>query len=171
MTEVDIRSAVSVECGSGALTLEPDGRVTVSSPGGAERTALVPDLALSNWVDLWCGEDHAYFIGLEGREVWFAMPSAGLLAKVMELERLDLRGSYDPGGLHRIEFHELAGGDLLIVHEFGLARVGPDGSARWQAVHDDLTARLDRIADGVAWLLSESGPLGFNLADGRAVVD
>lgn len=171
MTEVDIRSAVSVECRHGALTLEPDGRVTMSGPGGTERTALVPDIALSNWVDLWCGDDRMYFVGQQGRELWFVMPSAGLLAKVMELERMDLRGRYDPGGLHRVEFRELADGDLLIVHECGLARVGADGNARWQAVHDDITARLDHVADGVAWLLTESGPAGFELAGGRAVVD
>jgi hypothetical protein len=167
--EIDIRSAVPVECGRGALTLKPDGRVTMSDLGGIERTALVPDLALSNWVNLWRGDDHMYFIGEKGRELWFAMPAAGLLAKVMELDRLDLRDRYDPGGLHRIEFRELADGDLLIVHECGLARTGPDGSARWQAVHDDITARLERIADGVAWLLGESGPAGFTLDDGRAV--
>jgi len=125
---------------------------------------------LSYLVELWSGDACAYLVGLEGRAVWFAVPSEGRLAQVLELDRLDLRGGYDPGGLHRVEFHVLPDGDLLIVHEFGLARLGRDGCACWQAAHGDITARFDRTADGAAWLLSESGPLGFRLADGHAVV-
>lgn len=169
MTTVDIREPVTVPCGDGVLVLEPDGRLTAAG-SGTEQTVVVPDLALSNLVEVWCGDGHAYLVGLKGRAVWFAVPSEGRLAEVLELDRLDLRGGYDPGGLHRVEFHELPDGDLLIVHELGLARLGRDGRAPWQAAHDDITARLDRVTDGVAWLLSESGPLGFRLADGRAVV-
>ena len=47
---------------------------------------------------------------------------------MLELDRLDLRGSHDPGGLHRIGFHELADGDLLIIHELGLAWLGLMGA-------------------------------------------
>jgi hypothetical protein len=150
------------------LVLEPDGQLTAVGPR-AERTVVVPDLALSNLVELWCGDGRAYLIGLKGRAVWYAVPSEGRLTKILELDRLDLQGSYDPGGLHRVEFHELPDGDLLIVYEFGLARLGRDGSVGWQAAHHDITARLDRIADGIAWLLSESGPLGFRLTDGGAM--
>lgn len=169
MTTVEIRAPGSVPCGKGVLTLEPDGRLTAAGPG-AKRTVTVPDFALSDPVEMWCMDSSAYLVGLKGRAVWFAVPSEGVLAEVLELDRLDLRGGYDPGGLHRIEFHELAEGDVLIIYEFGLARLGPDGSARWQAAHDDITARLDHITAGIAWLHSESGPLRVRLADGRSVV-
>lgn len=89
---------------------------------------------------------------------------------MLELDRLDLRGHYDPGGPHSVEFRELPDGDLLIVHELGLARVGPDGNARWQQIHDDLTARLHRLDEGIAWFRCESGRFGFWLSDGSPVV-
>ena len=44
-------------------------------------------------------------------------PKKGRLEKIAELDRLDLRGKYDPGGLHRIEFQPLPDGDLVILHE------------------------------------------------------
>jgi hypothetical protein len=169
VTTVNIREPVSVRCGDGVLAFEPDGRVKVSGPQGAEQSESAPDLALSNFVEVWCDGGHAYFVGLEGRTVWFARPSEGQLTQVLKLDRLDLRDSYDPGGLHRVEFHELADGDLLIVYELGLARLGPDGKARWQGAHDQLSAHFVRIADGIAWLRGESGTFGFRLADRRPV--
>lgn len=168
MTVIDVRTLVTLQCGGGTITLEPDGWVTAAGPGGTEASVLVPELARSSAVELWCGEDYAYFVGPKDRSVWFARPAVGYLAKVLELDRLDLRGGYDPGGLHRVEFVEVAN-DLLIVYEFGLARVGPDGNTRWQKAHDDLTARLDRVAGEVVWLTGESGSFGFKLADGRSV--
>lgn len=170
MTSIDIRDPVSIPCGTGVLALEPGGRITVSSADGAKQTAMSPDLALSNQVELWCRGGHAYLVGLKAKAVWFTIPSRGVLTAVLQLDRLDLRGHYDPGGLHRVEFRELQDGDLLIVHEFGLARVGPDGSVRWQQVHDDLTARLNRLDGGIAWFFGEPGVFGFRLSDGSPVV-
>jgi hypothetical protein len=47
---------------------------------------------------LWCSDGHVYIVGLAGRAVWLAIPSKGLLTEVLELDRLDLRGSHDPEG-------------------------------------------------------------------------
>ena len=54
MTTVNIREPVSVRCGGGVLTFEPDGRVKVSGPEGVEQSVSAPDLALSNFVEFWC---------------------------------------------------------------------------------------------------------------------
>lgn len=170
MTTVDIRERVSVPCGEGRLAFEPDGRLIAVDPSGAEYTVSVPDLAFSNLVEVWCRNGHAYVIGLASKAVWFAIPAKGQLTEVLELGRLDLRGRYDPGGLHRIEFHDLTDGDLLIIHELGLARLGPDGNARWQRAHDDMTAHLDDLTESTVWFRGESGLFGFALADGRTVV-
>jgi hypothetical protein len=169
VTSIDIRDPVSIPCGTRVLALEPGGRITVSGAGGAEQTVVAPDLALSNQVELWCRSGRAYLVGLKAKAVWFTIPSQGVLTEVLQLDRLDLRGHYDPGGLHRVGFRELQDGDLLIVHELGLARVGPDGSVQWQQVHDDLTARLDRLDEGIAWFFGESGLFGFRLSDGGPV--
>jgi hypothetical protein len=81
------------------------------------------------------------------------------------LDRLDLRGKYDPGGLHRIEFQPLPDGDLLILHEVGLARVTPEGELLWQSVHDQLSARLEHLDQAAIWLQGEGEPFGFRLDD------
>lgn len=167
MTTVDIRTHISVPCEGGVLTFEPDGRLTAAGSSGVEHTVVAPDLALSDQVEVWCGGGRAYVVGLAGKAVWFAIPSKAVLTEVLELDRLDLRRSYDPGGLHHVDFHELADGDLLIIHELGLARLGRDGSVRWHRGHNDLTAQFDRIADSTAWFQSESGHFGFMLSDGR----
>jgi hypothetical protein len=129
----------------------------------------VPDLGLSNLVEVYCGDGYAYLAGLKGRTVWFARPADRQLAEVLKLDRLDLQGGYDPGGLHYIEYRELPSGDLLLSYEFGLARLTPDGTVRWHKVHDQLPARFEYIADGVVWLSGEYGRLGFRLDDGRSV--
>jgi len=54
VTTVNIREPVSVRCGGGVLTFEPDGRVKVSGPEGVEQSVSAPDLALSNFVEFWC---------------------------------------------------------------------------------------------------------------------
>jgi hypothetical protein len=145
-------------------------RIIFSAPARPEQSVVSPDLTLSNFVELWCTEGFAYFVGLKGRTLWYANGSTGELASTIELDRLDLRGAYDPGGLHRVEFHELSDGDLLIVYEFGLARLSSDGKARWQQVHDQASSHFERVANGVVWFRGEYEPFGFNLEDGHPIV-
>jgi hypothetical protein len=85
------------------------------------------------------------------------------------LDRLDLWGKYDPGGLHRIEFQPLPDGDLVILHEVGLARVAPEGELLWQSVHDQLSARLKHLDQAAIWLQDEGEPFGFRLDDGNPI--
>jgi hypothetical protein len=171
MTSLEIGTPATVPCGGGTLAFESGGQVSMSGPAGVpRRSASVPDLALSNYVELWCGGEYAYFAGLEGRAVWFARPDTGELAEILELDRLDLSGHYDPGGLHDVGFRELPDGDVLIVYELGVARVRPDGTVCWHRSHDDLTAHVARIADGVIWWAGESQEFGYSLADGHQIV-
>jgi hypothetical protein len=170
VTTLDVQKPLSVECARGAIHFDPGGWVTVSSPGMPESRKKFPDLLLSNFVEFWCGDDWACFVGEKGKTVWFARPSTSTLAEIMELDRLDFEGGYDPGGLHSVEFHGLADGDLLIVYELGLARVGSDGTARWQKVHDQISAHLDHLGNGIAWFRGEYENFGFDLADGHWVL-
>jgi hypothetical protein len=165
-----IESSVSVDCAGGTVQFAPDGRVRLSSPGGLQAAVTVGDLAASNFVELWCGDGWGCFVGQKGKSVWYANPSAGELRRVLELARLDLSEGYDPGGLHRVEFVELATGSILIVHELGLALLGSDGHARWQQMHDQISAHFDRIDSAAVWFRGEHEPFGFDLADGRPVI-
>lgn len=170
MTEVDIRATTSVPCAGGVLRFDPDSQVTLVSVGGSESRTVVTGLELSNFVEIWCGDDWACFLGLKGKTVWCAWPETGKLAQVSRLNRLDLQNYYDPGGLHRVEFHELTSGDLLIVYELGLARVRPDGTLCWQQVHDQLTAHLEGFDDDFVRFRGEYERFCFNLVDGRPVI-
>lgn len=170
MTRIDIQEPVSAECAGGSIHFGPSGEVTVSAHSVPESKKKAPDLLLSNFVELWCSDDWACFVGERGKTVWFARPSMGVLTKATELDRLDLEDGYDPGGLHNIEFLQLPGGDLLIVYELGLVRIGSDGICRWQQVHDQLSAHINRVVDGIAWFQGEYEDFGFDLGDGHPVL-
>jgi hypothetical protein len=170
MTTLEVRERTSVPCAGFTLTFGGDGSVTLSAHGGDDRTIHVPDLGLSNFVELWCAPDAAFFVGQKGRGLWHVDPVRARARQVATLNRLDLAGRYDPGGLHRVKFDELDDGDLLIVHELGVLRVARGGSCRWQQSHDQLGARVERIADGVVWFKGEYESFGFDLVDGRPVI-
>ncbi len=170
MTEIDIRTPATVPCASGVLRFEPGGIVTLVGAGGSECCVLVTELELSNFVEFWCGESWACFLGLKSGALWCAWPLTGKLAQVSRLDRLDLQDQYDPGGLHRVAFQELPGGDLLIIHEVGLARVSSNGNLCWQQVHDQLAAHFDKLGDDAVWFRGEYERFGFRLVDGRPVV-
>lgn len=170
MTAVEITVPATVACAGGQLRFEEDGRVALIGPEGRETSVSVPEHKLSNFIELWCGPGWACFVGSKSRSLWCVWPASGTLACVGELERLDLRGRYDPGGLHRVEFHELPGGDLLVVYEFGLARLTAAGRLCWQQVHEQLTAHLDGVEAGVAWFQGEDERFGFRVDNGHRVV-
>ncbi len=167
MTEIDIRESATVSCAGGRLRFDPDGHVTLFGVGGFPYSVAVIDLKLSNFVELWCSNNWACFLGLKSRVPWGVWPAIGKLSQVAQLDRLDLQEHYDPGGLHRVEFHELPGGDLLVVHEVGLARINPSGILCWQQVHDQLAAQFDRCDGDVVWFHGEYERFGFSLVNGR----
>lgn len=167
MTTIDVHGPTLVTCADGELYFDADGHVTVSN--GRHRTSASTDTNRSNLIELWCGDDSMYFVGEKGSALWFARPSSAELAKVLDLDRLDLVGAYDPGGFHRVEFHELDDADLLLVYELGVARCSTDGRVQWHYVHDQLTARLRTIGDGFAIFDDEAGSFVLDLNDGRGV--
>lgn len=170
MTTIDFQSPICVACAGATLKFEPGGRVELASPGAPPLSATATGLELSNFVELWCGDDRAYFIGLKSKALWYVRPSRGQFTRVMEVDRLDLAGGYDPGGLHLVKFIGLPGGDLLVVHELGAARVSPEGSAKWQQGHDQLSAHYDAVDDNAVWFQGEYERFGFDLGDGHPVL-
>jgi hypothetical protein len=116
-------------------------------------------------VYLWCGKDWACFLTEDGFTVWCAWPTQGRLEKVADLKRLDLRGRYDPGGLHHVDFQALPNGDVLVLHELGLARLTPGGKLLWQRIHDQFPGHLKRLEANAVWLQGEE-LFGIRLSDG-----
>lgn len=171
MTTIELfREATTIPCGGATLTFDPDGSVTVSS-GDGFRTVQLPGLARSAVVEVWCGAGVAFFVGEMDSSVWYVRAAERRITKATDVDRLDLAGGYDPGGLHRVEFRELEGGDVLLVYELGLACLSADGTCRWHPSHDELAARVERLSDGAVWLQGEHGAFGFHVGTGRPLPD
>lgn len=171
MTTIELfGKATTISCAGGTLTFDPDGSVTVSSGDGV-RTVHLPGLVPSGFVEVWCGAGVAFFVGEKDSSVWYVRPAEWRITKATDVDRLDFAGAYDPGGLHRVEFRELEGGDVLLGYELGLARLSADGTCRWHRSHDELAARVERLSDGEVWLKGEYGPFGFDLGTGRPLRD
>jgi hypothetical protein len=149
------------------LVFDPAGTVTFRGEGLASAMVPMPELRTETHVEIYIGRNHAYFAGLEAETVWFVRTLVGDIVEALRLDRLDLRDHYDPGGLRYVSFHELPGGDVVIVYELGLARLDANGRVCWHRVHDQLTLQLARITASVAWFRDEDGDIAFGLDDGR----
>ena len=165
MTAVEIQAPTTVPCAAGTLTFAEDGQVTAEGPD-ASATIAIPELRKGDYVYLWCGKDWSCFLTEDGPTVWCGWPKQGRLEKVADLNRLDLGGKYDPGGLHQVDFQTLPNGDLLILHELGLARLTPRGKLVWQRTHNQFPGHLKRLELNVVWLQGEEELFGFRLEDG-----
>lgn len=166
---IDLNEPTAVEAAGGVLRFEPPDRLVVI--GVTRSSSLrVPGLCLSDWMEGWCGRDWCCLIGWQDRTVVVALPAMGEVEAIGDLDRLDLSGSYDPGGLYYVEFIELPCGDQLLVHELGLARISPRNGIRWQASHDCLGVRFESVEGGVVRLSCDDGRYAYRLEDGRATV-
>jgi hypothetical protein len=169
IASLDVYAGDKLAAAGGQITVTPPDAITVSGPGG-EASLTVPDLAEGDSVEVWCGDDWCCLVGEKSKALLVARPAAGSLTIAGELERLDFEGGYDPGGMHRVEFYELPGGDVLLVHELGVARVSPDAGVVWQRGHDDITARVDVIESDAVWLQGENDRFAYSLQDGQTVL-
>jgi hypothetical protein len=166
---IDVNEVNAVKADGGLVRFEPPDLIIAVGPT-RESSLRVQGLGRSNWVELWCGQDWCCLIGLKDNTVIVARPAEGRVEAVGELDRLDLTGGYDPGGLERVDFDELPDGDLLLIHELGLARISPSVGLVWQATHDQLGVMFEGIEHEVAWFAGEDERYGFRVKDGRAEV-
>lgn len=169
MTTVDIGTCPAVECGGAVVRFEPPDEVTVESNGAVARTNIA-SLRRSRYVAVWCGHGWGVVVGEESNDLWRLSLDEPSITSIARLDRLDLSGGYDPGGLYHVEFVELSGGDVLVAYELGVARVAPDGRVRWQQQHDQLCARVRRVEEDAVWLSASDDEFGFSLAAGRPIV-
>jgi len=168
ITSIDLTRLRAVDHGWLRLRIDGSDQVVVSFDDRQERL-VVPGLARSNFVEVWANERWACLIGLRAREIVVCSES-GSVEIAGELARLDLGAGYDPGGLERIEFHEVDDENLLIEYEVGVALVSCTTGLVWQRVHNDVTCRLQHIEDEVAWIACEQDSFGYRIADGRLEV-
>lgn len=169
MSTLDIDERPLVSCGNGVVELAPPSLITVRL-GDDAVTRDLPDLQSSSLVTVQCHRGRLFALGEKSAVVWVADPHALTVRETARLDRLDYEGRYDPGGMHRIEFHELGDGDLLVEFELGVARLSAGGDLRWQRVHDDVTARVVTIGPNDVVLKAESDTLVVRLTDGTVAL-
>lgn len=170
MTTFDLRATPSVAVGEATLSFGHQGVVVLRHADAEVVRAKIDDLTSGVFVEVWVGDGYAYFVAEEGKAVWRADAARETLSDVATLDRLDFQGGYDPGGLHRVEFRALAEGDVLVVYEYGLVRLGREGELHWHRVHGDVAAHLSHISEGVAWYRNEHNEFGIRLDDGGHVL-
>ena len=161
---IEISKPTEFGCGRSVVRIVPP--ETVLLENGNSVSIDEPGLSKSNYLEAWRGQGWCCLVGLRSRTAIVIHPEQAQLHMIGPIERLDLGGGYDPGGLERVEFIELSCGDLLIVHEIGVARVGHEGSLKWQRTHDDLTARHCDLQDDVIWFEGEHDRFGFHVLTG-----
>lgn len=169
MTARDIWTPTELDCAGGRVRVQTDGEIVAAGPPGESR---LTDEGLSNsgWAAVWCSASWGLVVGEKDPGVIGVWPLVPRVARVAELERLDLEGGIDPGGLHRVRFIEIPDGDVLIVFEFGAARIHPDGSQAWQVVHRNLIAQVTEVSPDFMWWDTDPGRFGVRLSDGKKVL-
>jgi hypothetical protein len=130
----------------------------------------VQGLARSDRVAVYAVEDWVCVVGLEGPEVVVAVPSERQIAVVGVLDRLDFGSGYEPGGLHRVEFHELKDVGVFIEYEFGVARLDAVGRWMWHCVHGDLTYRVRSLTGECLTLEDGYDAIRYRTSDGEIQV-
>lgn len=160
---IDMSNPVEFRCGEVVVRAEPPDRLVM---GGNGRVVEVPGLDRSQFAEVWTSSDWCCVMGLRGPYAVVIRPTEGEAALVGPLDRLDLSGRYDPGGLEHVEFHPVPDGDVLLVTEVGVARISALGGLVWRRAHDDLAARCVGLADGVVWFESETEAFGYDVETG-----
>ncbi len=141
--------------------------VIVSSARSTDRYAD-PDLVAGVDVVLWQGRRCGVVVGLESSRAVVLDFESGGSAAAGPIERLRLPG-YDPGGLHRLGFHDVDG-DVLVTTEIAVARLDFHGHLVWQQVHDDLTVRAVCLDEEALWLGGQDSSFGYELGSGRILL-
>lgn len=160
----------NLPCGSsirlpvGTVDRSAGGWLTVSTESG-ESALADAELADSDGLVIALGTDALVALGEESHSVLGWEANGGCLRVLGSVARLDLPG-YNPGGLYRVLMHPLDGDRLVVETEVGLSLVDLRQGVLWSRIHDDLTARVDRVSDGVIYVTSESANEEFSLADG-----
>jgi len=167
MRRIELGSVPKDLSSDGLAKLEPPCTIVVVSGDGVARLEAC-DLCGSGEIVVMESDGMICLIGSEGGDVVVAEPGEVRVGVVGTLDRLDMSDSYDPGGLHRVEFHQLANSaDLLIEYEFGIARLDVvERKLAWQQVHGDITSRVIRQSDDHVWLVGENTRFGYRLSDG-----
>jgi hypothetical protein len=145
------------------------GGIVVLQLGRTVATVLDPDLADSDPLNLAIFDDWGVAAGEESSMLMFFDQVRPTLTFVTQLARLSFEGSYDPGGFHRVKFHEVDPGRCLVETEAGVCLIDQTQTIRWNYVHDDVTCRVATINEVGVVLESEWDRSVLDLGTGRFI--
>jgi hypothetical protein len=167
MTAFHVVGPTTLLASGGSVLVIPPDTVDVVPPNGA--THRLSNLDLGDQVEAFVDDAACILVGLHARGVVVAITDPIDILEWGSLERLNLSGRYDPGGLYRVEFHPLSGDSSLIEYEFGVARLAWRSGLLWQFVHNYLTARVDSVTEHSILIRSEATQYRLSLEDGLPI--
>jgi hypothetical protein len=150
----------------GMLRRISGGRVELEQDGLAS-SVVVEDLADSDPLVGMSFADWLCAVGSAGSSILSGTSTPLTLRIDGHLDRLNLQGRYDPGGLYRVRLFAVGDDACLIETEIGLCQVRRGRGVCWTVVHDDLTATVLEVRGGEVVVSSESSLTRFSLSDGE----
>lgn len=169
--ELDLRLPAELTVNGGTLCTQGT-QLLLATPSGSTQRKEIPGLGRSDYAAYWTDGERLLLVGLRDRGVVFADPRASVLDVIGELDRLDLYGAYDPGGLERVRFIDMSPKRIAVVFELGVAVVDLlDRSLVWQRTHDDIQAVCIGVSEGALWFEGEHGRFGFRAEDGEFIAE
>jgi hypothetical protein len=162
---LDTRENHQVDLAGGRLEVDPGKGEIRFSLGAGDLAVPAPRVAADPTLYAWTNGEWFAVVGSAAPDLVIGVPEEHRMQIVGQLDRLDFEGGYDPGGLYRVTFVEVEENDVLVLHEFGAARLSRDRGLIWQRTHRDVMARGLVEGDRVAFQ-SEWGSFAYRLSDG-----
>ncbi len=140
------------------------GRTTIDDPSVS---------GVGQGITVWWNRDtETILVGAKLSEALYSVsPSSGRVSPVDHLFR------DDDEELRFLSIHTTDEGSLLLLYERGLLCITREGLLRWHRLHDDLSARLVGVENGIVvierqWPFEEAGKrTRFRLVDGEELLN
>lgn len=156
MTTVDLREGALLPLLNLTVQLQGPDRIALLSSGDELFRIEVESLRRSNFAETWCNQGTCLVVGLAGDTLVSIEADPPRHLSWGLLHRLDLRDGYDPGGIERVQFHDLSNGTVLLEYETGIACFKVGAGLMWDVSHKDPTTHVVAI-DGDNVVLDGDG--------------
>lgn len=155
MREVVLERAGDSWAGASASVLRATGGRISYRVADTQTSVVDADLADSDQLTVGLLMGWGLAIGQESFSLFWFDEQTKFIALAGRVSRLSFEGRYDPGGLHRVGFHELGMDSCLVETEDAISRVDRRRGITWSYVHEDVTCRVINTSEQYVTLESE----------------
>jgi hypothetical protein len=167
--------ALVIATPAGRLEIEPGTALHASAAGASWHMPLTLEELTAFDLLYYCVHSDGQKVFIGGLHVLVALTidfGRHIGAKI-PLRRSHIKKDWDPGGMEHMKAYPLSDSGLLVIYESGIVRF----DAQWDVLWDHQLGwvhvgfYLDRVdaAEGIAWMTSEWGAIGYRLADGTVL--